>query len=92
MQLYVLVCGPYPEGVGVCRMIVESEQRRREMARVYNSYRAARSKYSIEDIPLPDASEGMCVCALVCDWVVLHGGICFRNAFILSRLYGLANG
>lgn len=39
-------------------MIMESEQRRREMSHVYNSYTAARSKYSIEDIPMPDASEG----------------------------------
>ena len=30
------------------------------MAKVYNSYRAARSQYSIEDIPMPDAyNEGM---------------------------------
>ena len=42
----------------LCSMIMESEQRRREMSRVYNSYTAARSKYSIEDIPMPDASEG----------------------------------
>ncbi len=56
--------------VGMCRMIVESEQRRREMSRVYNSYRAARSKYSIEDIPLPDASEGVHVCVHVYDCMV----------------------
>ncbi len=41
-------------------MILESERRRRETAKVYNSYRAARSQYSIEDIPMPDMSnEGM---------------------------------
>lgn len=37
---------------------MESEQRRREMSRIYNSYTAARSKYSIEDIPMPDSLEG----------------------------------
>lgn len=40
---------------------MESERRRRETAKVYNSYREARSQYSIEDIPMPDApgeSEG----------------------------------
>ena len=41
-------------------MILESERRRRETAKVYNSYRAARSQYSIEDIPMPDMlNEGM---------------------------------
>lgn len=29
------------------------------MSRVYNSYTAARSKYSIEDIPMPDSLEGV---------------------------------
>ena len=37
---------------------MESEQRRREMAQVYNSYRAARSQYAVEDIPMPDSMEG----------------------------------
>ena len=42
----------------VCSMIMESEQRRREMTQVYNSYRAARSQYAVEDIPMPDSIEG----------------------------------
>jgi hypothetical protein len=46
-------------------MIMESEQRRREMSRVYNSYTAARSKYSIDDIPMPDSLEGVDV---MCVW------------------------
>ena len=41
-----------------CRMIMESENRRREMAKVYNSYRAARSQYSIDEIPMPGTEEG----------------------------------
>lgn len=45
-------------------MIMESEQRRREMSRIYNSYTLARSKYAIEDIPMPDSFEGRWVCFL----------------------------
>lgn len=47
--------------VSLCRMIMESEQRRREISTVYNSYSAARSKYAIEDIPMPDSLEGKCM-------------------------------
>ena len=53
-------------------MILESERRRRETAKVYNSYRAARSQYSIEDIPMPDMlNEGMEESHLKC---VVHIG------------------
>ena len=53
-------------------MIMESEQRRREMSRVYNSYTAARSKYSIEDIPMPDSLEGVFKSPLNSGMLSLH--------------------
>ena len=48
---------------------MESEKKRREMSAVYNSYRAARSEYSIDQIPLPDSGDGECVCVCVCVYV-----------------------
>lgn len=45
---------------------MESEQKRRELAKVYNSYRAAKSQYSIEDIPMPDSHEGIVLIRLRC--------------------------
>ena len=36
---------------------MESEKKRRQMSSVYNSYRAARSEYSIDQIPLPESGE-----------------------------------
>ncbi len=77
--------------VGMCRMIMESEQKRRDIAREYNSYTAARSQYSIEDIPMPDSMEGrrdssVCVRACVSEclytdyvWLMLYLLCCLGN-------------
>ena len=59
---------------------MESEHRRREMSRVYNSYVAARSKYSIDDIPMPDSSEGDCL------FVLFHITLNSWNALIVCGL------
>ena len=40
------------------QLIVDSEGKRRRIAQVYNSYRAARSEINISDIPMPDAQLG----------------------------------
>ena len=45
---------------------MESEQRRRQMCQVYNSYRAAKSQFAVEDIPMPDTGEGMHTHVLSC--------------------------
>eukprot|EP00731_Ephydatia_muelleri_P028524 Em0020g168a len=39
-------------------LIVDSEGKRRRVAQVYNSYRAARSEINVSDIPMPDAQLG----------------------------------